>query len=297
MAINTNLKIIMSQEAASITPTFIIYLVSILAIGLYFLRREYIRESFGPIALNAPAWKGSWLDFGTMFWCIMMIYVLAPQAGINLFTILKLGDLNEITRPLVGGLTSQLGIFLFMLSMPFIYSSLLGGRINNATCGAGGAIREGVKSFFVAIPLVWATSFFWNLILKIWKTLDFPIDIENQTLVTLFSESSSWQFMTIMIFFAVVIAPVSEEYIFRVVIYRFLKKTWGIHMAFIGSGILFGAVHFNLASFLPLFMVGMLLTRAYERTGNVLTSILFHGLFNLNTLILLMLQPDGFVLK
>ena len=54
--------------------------------------------------------------------------------------------------------------------------------------------------------------------------------------------------------------------------------------------LLFAMMHFNALSFLPLFLLGMLLCRSYERTGNILVPIGFHALFNANNIGLLILQ-------
>ena len=43
---------------------------------------------------------------------------------------------------------------------------------------------------------------------------------------------------------------------------------------------LFAVVHANLLSFAPLLLVGILLARNYERSGNLLVPILFHAFFN-----------------
>jgi membrane protease YdiL (CAAX protease family) len=44
--------------------------------------------------------------------------------------------------------------------------------------------------------------------------------------------------------------------------------------------ILFGLIHFNLATFLPLFVMGVMLARLYETTGNLLAPITLHCIFN-----------------
>ena len=52
------------------------------------------------------------------------------------------------------------------------------------------------------------------------------------------------------------------------------------------------AAHANLQEFLPLFVIGLLLTRAYERSGNIAVPMVFHALFNLNNIALVILFPE-----
>ena len=51
---------------------------------------------------------------------------------------------------------------------------------------------------------------------------------------------------------------------------------------------LFGALHGNLASFAPLVALGIIFSLAYERTGRIATTMIAHGLFNLNTIALIL---------
>ena len=85
------------------------------------------------------------------------------------------------------------------------------------------------------------------------------------------------------------LAPIVEELIFRACIYRFLKGQMSILLAQLCSAALFAVVHANLLSFAPLLLVGILLARNYERSGNLLIPILFHAFFNAFSLIMLLI--------
>ena len=39
---------------------------------------------------------------------------------------------------------------------------------------------------------------------------------------------------------------------------------------------------------MPLFVLGVVFSLAYERTGRILVTVIAHGLFNLNTIIVLL---------
>jgi membrane protease YdiL (CAAX protease family) len=57
--------------------------------------------------------------------------------------------------------------------------------------------------------------------------------------------------------------------------------------------VLFASLHVNwrtwegLTSFVPLVLLAIMFSLAYERTGNIGTPIVAHALFNLNTIVLI----------
>jgi membrane protease YdiL (CAAX protease family) len=79
---------------------------------------------------------------------------------------------------------------------------------------------------------------------------------------------------------AIVVAPLGEELLFRGILYPAIKQ-WGFpRLAWWGTALLFGAIHTNLISFLPLTLLALCLIWLYERTGNLLAPITAHSLFN-----------------
>jgi membrane protease YdiL (CAAX protease family) len=91
-----------------------------------------------------------------------------------------------------------------------------------------------------------------------------------------------------MLLVACVLAPIYEEQLFRAGLYRFCRQRLGRGAALIISGVCFGALHGNWAGFLPLAGLGMGLALAYEATGSIRVPIIAHGLFNLNTVLVLL---------
>ena len=83
-----------------------------------------------------------------------------------------------------------------------------------------------------------------------------------------------------VVFFAVVIAPVGEEMLFRGILYPAIKQFGFPRAAVLSSSFLFAAIHFNLPAFLPLMLLGIVLVILYEQTNNLLSCIFAHGLFN-----------------
>ena len=79
---------------------------------------------------------------------------------------------------------------------------------------------------------------------------------------------------------AVVLAPLVEELLFRGIIYPTVKQAGYPRIALWGTAVMFGAIHANLASFLPLAIFALILSWAYERTNNLLAPMVVHGMFN-----------------
>ena len=75
-------------------------------------------------------------------------------------------------------------------------------------------------------------------------------------------------------FVAILLAPAAEEVLFRGILYPFLKQWGRPRTALWITALLFGAVHLNLMTFAPLVFLGAALGWLYERTGNLLASIL-----------------------
>ena len=80
--------------------------------------------------------------------------------------------------------------------------------------------------------------------------------------------------------YALVVAPVLEEFLFRGILFRAMKRPCGVGPALVISSILFGLVHRNVLSFVPLTFLGIILALSYERTGDLRTCILIHAFFN-----------------
>ena len=74
---------------------------------------------------------------------------------------------------------------------------------------------------------------------------------------------------------AVVLAPIAEEAIFRGVLYPAFRNRGHRWIGLWVTALLFGAIHVNLAAFVPLTFLALVFTWLYERTGNQSPSILY----------------------
>lgn len=103
---------------------------------------------------------------------------------------------------------------------------------------------------------------------------------EPQPISDLLASSDSMAVVTLIAAFAVTIAPVFEEFLFRGFAYPALKRRWGTWRALTIVSAVFAVIHFHKPTMGPLFALSIGLGLAYELTGSLLAPITMHALFN-----------------
>ena len=89
---------------------------------------------------------------------------------------------------------------------------------------------------------------------------------------------------------SILVAPLGEEILFRGILYPAIKRTGHKQIALWSTALLFGLIHANLASFVPLTLLAVVLVWLYEYTGNLLACFAVHSLFNAVNFVALYLQ-------
>jgi membrane protease YdiL (CAAX protease family) len=115
----------------------------------------------------------------------------------------------------------------------------------------------------------------------------FDTGSSRQNIVELFSGSHTIEQRIMIIVFAVAIAPVVEEFLFRFFLYGVIKRYLGRFLGITVNALLFAAAHTHFPSFVPLFVLGSCFAIAYEWSGSILVAMTMHSLFNSVTLIAL----------
>jgi membrane protease YdiL (CAAX protease family) len=113
---------------------------------------------------------------------------------------------------------------------------------------------------------------------------------ESQSAVKLVTDAKSLWTIIYLGVFAVVIAPVAEEFIFRGMLFPFVKQLGFPRLAWFGVSFLFAVIHLNLPTLMPLFVLALALTWLYDRTDNLLVPIVAHALFNAANFAMLLWQ-------
>jgi membrane protease YdiL (CAAX protease family) len=145
------------------------------------------------------------------------------------------------------------------------------------------SLHGGFLAFLAVMPLATGAGLAWERLLE---TMGLPT--ERQELVDLILQSESPSLLSFVILLALVVAPVAEELVFRIGIFRYLRSRGPRWAAYGVSAGLFALLHFNWMSALPLFILGLVFAVSYERTGRMAVPMIAHALFNLNTLLLVL---------
>jgi uncharacterized protein len=151
-----------------------------------------------------------------------------------------------------------------------------------------GIFVTGATTFLIALPLVHVTANAWQFFLKL---CGLPVD--HQDLIGMFAHADSPWMLAILILLAVIVAPLTEELVFRAGLFRYFRTRMPHSVALAAPAIFFATLHVNwntlqgLATLAPLVVLAVVFSLAYERTAQIGTAIVAHALFNLNTVILI----------
>lgn len=93
------------------------------------------------------------------------------------------------------------------------------------------------------------------------------------------SRSNSFESNLLLIFATCVVAPITEEFIFRGIILQRFSTKWGIRAGLLSSSLLFGCLHLSNPIGLSLF--GIILGVLYIKTRSLIVPIAFHAMNNI----------------
>ncbi len=102
-------------------------------------------------------------------------------------------------------------------------------------------------------------------------------------------ESRGWLTQALFLLVVSVMAPIFEEFLFRGFLLASLSRYLSTGVAIAISAVAFAAVHLNLADFIPLTVLGVVLGIVYSRSRNLLAPVILHSLWNTGSLTALLL--------
>jgi membrane protease YdiL (CAAX protease family) len=137
------------------------------------------------------------------------------------------------------------------------------------------AIGFGVIFFLAVLPVVAVVFVIYSKFCQLVHIEDTP-----QPIADLLATSDSTLVVVLIAAFAVTLAPVFEEFLFRGFAYPALKQRWGTWWALTAVSAVFALIHLHVPSLGPLFALAVGLGLAYELTGSLLVPITMHALFN-----------------
>jgi uncharacterized protein len=148
-------------------------------------------------------------------------------------------------------------------------------------------VPMGVLTFAAVLPVMTLVAVAWQYLLE-----RLGVPIAKQDLVDIFRKVDDLPKLIVMISIAVVVAPVMEEFVFRAGVFRHLRTRVPRIVALSMTAVLFAAMHANWAVFLPLVVLSWVFCIAYERTGRIAVPMVAHALFNLNTILIILVGLD-----
>jgi len=152
---------------------------------------------------------------------------------------------------------------------------------------AGLAVRAGVVAALLMLPVAWMLG---QVTVFVVEAAGF--NAPPQEAVERLRDSGSIGLKFYIAAFAVLLAPLVEEVLFRGVLYPGVKAMGRPRLALWGTSLVFGFIHFNLMTFVPLVVFALVLARLYEQTGNLLAPIAAHATFNAANVVVLFLVPE-----
>jgi membrane protease YdiL (CAAX protease family) len=217
---------------------------------------------------------------GALFasFCLASLAAMALQAtGVAAFK-----SPDSFANVLLGTLSMQgatwILMFIFLRLHEVDWRDAFGLREPNLT-------RSLLLTAGILLPILVVIWPLQNLSILLLMKLGYPP--ENQRAVEMLLDAQSNWALGYFVFFAVVIAPVAEEFVFRGMLFPLVRQLGGPKLAWIGVSLLFALIHFDAAIFVPLFVLALIFTWLYEKTGCLAAPVLAHSLFNAANLILL----------
>ncbi len=156
--------------------------------------------------------------------------------------------------------------------------------------GIGGVLALGGVGFLLAMPPVMLQL---NMGVTIWHWLQPqqppPVHPMLQALES--SAAGRWGAAQLVLG-ATLLAPVTEELLFRGVLLQALWRQWRVAWgAILATAVMFSLVHGQPQDLLPLVTLGVVLGYVRVRSGSVWAPIVLHVLFNARTMLFAVLDP------
>lgn len=210
--------------------------------------------------------------------------LLGVAVAVSLLTVLGKalgGKMPPVLELFLGGLafhgTGLAVIQLFLRNVRQSWDAAFGWATQ-----PGGAVRLGVGVALIVLPVTYGLQAGCA-----WLLEQVGVAATTQRSVELLVNDASLVNRGLIAAFAVGLAPLVEETLFRGLLFTAVRDLGWPRAALWGQAVLFGAIHANAAAFLPLTLFGATLAWLYVRTGNLLAPIAAHAVFNLAPFVLL----------
>ncbi len=136
-------------------------------------------------------------------------------------------------------------------------------------------VAQGLFFYLAAMPLVIFYTWLYQTALRY---LGYPPQMQDVLRFLLGDTAPGLRLYFVLV--GVVLAPISEEMLFRGFGLPLLARKIGVAPAVVLLSLFFAALHLNLPAFMPLFLISAAFSVAYLYTGSIAVPVVMHALFN-----------------
>jgi uncharacterized protein len=147
------------------------------------------------------------------------------------------------------------------------------------------ALPLGFVAYCAAVPLVIAVAALNEKII--------PQGGGGNPVLTIITSSENIEAKILLFITVAVLAPLFEETLFRGMLYPALASRMSPWFAIPLTSFIFAACHFSAAELLPLTLLGIVMTYTYQRTKNLVPSMVLHSLWNGGSFLALLVLGGG----
>lgn len=262
--------------------------IIIFILGLYFLAVELYRwfrhgrsadaDADLTVRLKAPPWRTLHVHLILFYLFIFAFMAALGGAAPDSEGALQPPGVKQIVQSSL--VYYGLGVMLLL----FIQQQLRlpwGRLLNSGRLSWWRAMGRGLREGVVILPPVMALS--WGVHLT-YEWLGH--EGTSQEVFNWLDGSQTLATKLVLVFCTLILAPVSEELLFRGVLFTALLRRRSFGYAAFLSSFFFALVHLHAPSFIPLLVLSLGFSLSYYRSGNIMTSIVMHIFFNLTSLLL-----------
>ena len=121
---------------------------------------------------------------------------------------------------------------------------------------------------------------------KIYTTMLFITPTDHPLIVQV-ENATTWQQLMAPLFLAGILAPLTEEILYRLFTFLPMKERWGFWGGAIASSMVFAFMHFSAYWFGEMIVVGVGLAFVYYWTGSLISAMIAHSIINTSKILML----------
>lgn len=137
-------------------------------------------------------------------------------------------------------------------------------------------------------PLIWLLGWL-NQQVPMPETL---LELEQSQMAMIEQYLTGEHVLLLTVLYVALVPALFEEVLYRGYIMRLLERSWGIIMAILVSGVLFGLYHMRLSQLIPLAVIGILLAYVTWRSNSIYPAIVAHFVNNAGSVVAATMYSD-----